>query len=61
MIYLKMISRKTDKYIKDEKKENIKKLETNILKILFQVVFKKMLKTIKNDKWVVQLGKKVRD
>ena len=50
MIYLKMISRKTDKYIKDEKKENIKKLETNILKILFQVVFKKMLKTIKNDK-----------
>lgn len=32
MIYLKRVTRKLDKYIEDKMKENIKKLEANILK-----------------------------
>ena len=48
MIYLKIITRKLDKYIMDKNKKKYKKLKYKILKILLQVKFlKKILNTTK--------------
>jgi len=47
MIYLKKMSRTFDKYIKNKNERKYKNLETNILKTLFQVTFKQILKVTK--------------